>query len=250
MQTIRTEEMAWPDIKHAIDKGFNKVIFCIGSIEQHGPHLPEYTDSFWGDEVANRIAIKLGNTLQAPTIKVGNSAHHLDFPGTISLKPSTLKAVIRDYVESLVRHGFTKILLFPSHGGNFRITEEIITELTPLYPGVRIWGYTDLNRLLDLLAEFSANFGVTKAESGGHAGESETSMMLCLTEEFIVKERMDPGYIGSLGDKEIALIFDHGMKELTENGILGDPTKASADAGEFYIQRLADLLVDEISKII
>jgi creatinine amidohydrolase len=250
MKTIRTEEMAWPDIKQAIEKGYTTVIFCIGSIEQHGPHLPEFTDSYWGDVVTNRIALKLGNTLQAPTIKVGNSSHHLDFPGTISLKPSTLKAVIRDYIDSLARHGFTYIILIPSHGGNFGLTKEIISELDPIYPNVKIWGYTDLIGLLDGLAEFSANYGVTKEESGGHAGESETSIMLSLTEELVVKERMSSGYVGLLGDEQIQKILNHGMKVFTDNGILGDPTKASAVAGKDYLERLVDFLVKEIRTIL
>jgi creatinine amidohydrolase len=76
-------------------EGFSTVIFAVGSNEQHGPHLPTFTDTLLGDAWANRVALKLGKTLQAPTINVECSDHHMAFPGAISLNPDTLKSLIR-----------------------------------------------------------------------------------------------------------------------------------------------------------
>ena len=119
MKTIRLEDMNWPDIKKAIANGYKTVVVGIGATEQHGPHLPLKTDAVIGEMLAYEVAKGLGNALQAPTIRVGCSEHHLSFPGTISLHASTLKSIIIDYVESLKRHGFETVVLLPSHGGNF-----------------------------------------------------------------------------------------------------------------------------------
>lgn len=248
MKSIRMDEMNWLDIKEAIDQGFTTVVIGIGSIEQHGPHLPLQTDALIGDAIANRVAARLKNALQAPTIRVGCSNHHLAFPGTISYRETTLKAIIHDYVDSLARHGFTKIVLLPLHGGNFTTTQEAIDELQQKHPEIKIVGYTDLMGLLDALNSFSSEFGITKEESGAHAGESEASLVLALAKKLVMKERFVSGYLGPLGVEETKIIFEEGMLALTENGIIGDPTKATSKKGEFYLENLVNFLVDEIKK--
>ncbi|MFX1284978.1 MAG: creatininase family protein [Promethearchaeota archaeon] len=230
------------------NQGYLTVVFGIGSIEQHGPHLPTNTDALIGDVLANKVAERLKNALQALTMRVGCSRHHMAFPGTISYKDSTLKAVIHDYVHSLVHHGFKNIILIPSHGGNFRPTQEAIDELKEEYPDSKIIGYTDLFGLLDALHRFSGEFGVTKEESGAHAGESEASLMLALAKDLVKEESFEPGYVGIVGPEQSQLIFEKGMTALTKNGILGDPTKATSDKGEVYLENLVKLLVDEIKR--
>jgi creatinine amidohydrolase len=248
MRTIRMEDMNSLDIKEAIEKGYTSAIFAIGSIEQHGHHLPTKTDTMIGNALAFRVAQELGNVLQAPTIRPGCSDHHLAFSGTISLRSSTLKSIIHDYVGSLAKNGFTTVILLPSHGGNFSAVQEAINELKPRYPNLRIIGYTDLLGFMGALMKFSEEFGVTTEESGAHAGESETSFILALAENLVAKERFAPGYLGPLGQKEIEIILDKGMPELTENGVLGDPTKASAKKGMVYLEKTVDFLVKEIKK--
>ncbi|UCG01001.1 MAG: creatininase family protein [Candidatus Heimdallarchaeota archaeon] len=248
MNTVRIEEMNWQDIKETINQGYTTVVFGIGSIEQHGPHLPTLTDSLIGDVLANKVAIMLKKALQAPTIRVGCSSHHLAFPGTISYKESTLKAVIHDYVHSLAHHGFKNIILIPSHGGNFKSTQEAIDEIKDEYPECKIFGYTDLFGLLDILHKLSGEFGVSGEESGAHAGESETSFMLALANDLVKKERFEIGYVGEIGAEQSQLIFEKGMTALTKNGILGDPSTATREKGEVYIEKLVSILVDEIKK--
>lgn len=119
METIRIEEMTWPMVKRALEEGYKTVIVPVGSIEQHGPHLPIGTDAYFGDCLGLRVAEKLGKTLVAPTLRPGCSEYHMDFPGTITLSTETLMHVLRDVCVSLDRHGFENILLLPTHGGNF-----------------------------------------------------------------------------------------------------------------------------------
>ncbi len=248
MKSIRMDEMNWPDIKEAVDQGFTTVVIGIGSIEQHGPHLPLQTDALIGDAISNRVAARLKNALQGPTIRVGCSNHHLAFHGTISYRETTLKAIIHDYVDSLARHGFTKIILLPSHGGNFTTTQEVIDELQQKHPEIKIIGYTDLMGFIDALNSFSSEFGITKEESGAHAGESEASLVLALAKKLVMKERFVSGYLGPLGVEETKIIFEKGILALTENGIIGDPTKATSKKGEFYLENLVNFFVDEIKK--
>jgi len=243
MKTIRMEEMNWPDIKAAIEAGFTTAVVGVGSTEQHGPHLPTMTDARIGDDVAERVARKLGNALHARTIEVGISEHHLAFPGTISLKAETLALILRDYVASLARHGFRRVVFVPSHGGNFATVQRAIESARETHPGIEVTGYTDLLGITAFLDGTSGRYGVSAEEAGAHAGENETSMMMALEGALVAAERFAPGYVGPTGEAEVELVFEKGMPALTANGVLGDPRTASADKGEEYLERLADFLV-------
>ena len=245
MKTIKMEEMTWPDIKRAIESGFTTAVFAVGSTEQHGPHLPTMTDTRIGDDLAERVARKLGQALQARTVNVGISEHHLAFAGTISLKPETLALILRDYVDSLVHHGFTRIIIIPSHGGNFATVRQAIEAAQKAHPGIEVTGFTNLLALTGFLEKASTRFGVTAGEAGAHSGENETSMMLALEAALVAPERFAPGYIGPLGEAEMKLIFERGMPALTSNGVLGDPRTASAEKGEDYLERWAEFIISE-----
>ena len=242
------EEMNWVDIKEAINGGFKTVIIGVGSTEQHGPHLPTQTDALIADVIVNLIAQKLKNALQAQTIRVGCSDHHLAFPGTISLQKSTLKAIIHDYVESLQKHGFDIIIFIPTHGGNFNPLKEAVEEAQEKHPKIKIFGFTDLMGFVDAEDKIAAEFNITKEVAGAHAGEVETSQILALAENLVKRERFQPGYLGVLGEEEVEMLFKKGMPSLTEIGVIGDPTKASKKRGKVYIERIVEFLTDEIKK--
>ncbi len=248
MKTLRMEEMNWVDIKKAIQDGFKTVIIGVGSTEQHGPHLPTKTDALIADVLVNLIAHNLKNALQAQTIRVGCSDHHLSFPGTISLKKTTLKAIIHDYIDSLQKHGFERIIFIPTHGGNFIPLKEAIEEAQEKNPKIQIFGFTDLMEFVDTSDKIAAEFNITKVVAGAHAGEVETSQMLALAEDLVEKKRFQPGYLGVLGEEEVELLFKEGMPSLTDIGVIGDPTNASRRRGKHYIQKIAEFLTEEIKK--
>lgn len=225
-------ELTWPEIKEAIESGYTTVVVGSGSSEQHGPHLPEKTDAFLGEAVAHEVALRLGKALLGPMITLGCSEHHLAFAGTVSLKKETFKAVLFDYVASLVHHGFKTIVFAPFHGGNFAVTREAIEELKKKYPAVRLAGATNLDELI--------------ATMGDHAGESETSTFLFLDKESVRKDRLDKGYPGEIGNKELDIIFSKGLAALTSNGILGDATQATAEKGKNYFEKNVILVMKEI----
>jgi len=248
IETIKLEELTSPDIDAAMEAGYSTVVFAVGSTEQHGPCLPLATDAILGDALALAIAEKLEKALRGPTIRLGCSDHHMSFPGTISMKKETLQSVVKDYVDSLVRHGFKRIVVIPSHGGNFGPLAEI-DDLQSAYPDVEIIVYTDLQGFLRILLETSARLGVTPEESGAHAGESEVSMMMWAREE-LVKEDLIPeaaGYLGQFTEEETNKVFDGGIGALSPIGVIGSPAKAKKEHGRIYIEELASALVDYIN---
>ena len=94
------------------------MVVAFGATEQHGHHMPLATDALLGDHFARRLADRL-DAFVAPTVRVGCSSHHLAFPGTLSIADETFHAIVADLVSSLVQAGFTRIVLVPTHGGNF-----------------------------------------------------------------------------------------------------------------------------------
>jgi creatinine amidohydrolase len=165
------------------------------------------------------------------------------FPGTIDLKPETLKNLLRDYCVSLAKQGFNNIVILPSHGGDFNPVREATDELNQSLKEARVVSYTDLRGLLRFLAEFSLKHGVSAPESGAHAGESETSMVLALRKDLVDMEQAKEGFVGNYEEK-IPVIFSQGIRAVTENGVVGNPRKAEASKGEEYLELWAEKMVD------
>ncbi len=247
-EKIKLEEMTSPEIESAIDSGLDTVVFAVGSNEQHGPCLAVSTDTVLGDELAYLVAKRLGNALKGPTVNVGCSEHHMKFPGTITLRKETLQAVVKDYCSSLARHGFRRIVVLPSHGGNFGPLAEIEEELKKAHPVAKIIAYTDLQRFVDIFQGTSGRLGVSKEESGAHAGESEVSIMLWAREDLVRAEKIPEatGYLGDFGEEEAEKVFEDGIAALSPIGVLGSPRKASREHGRIYIEDLADAMVEHV----
>lgn len=241
---VRLEEMTWQEIKEAIDKGKKTVIVPIGSIEQHGPHLPEGTDTFTGDVLGERIARKLGDALVAPTIRPGCSRHHMDFPGTITLSAETLMRTIKEACSSLAFHGFQNIVLMPTHGGNFApvnaVAPEIARELD-----ANIVVIADLKELIEIMARAMQDFGVSPAEAGAHSGAAETSFMLACYKKLVREDLIQTGYMGEF---TTSTILSKGIKAFSPIGVLGDSKKASKEAGEKIINDLVEVYTRKIKR--
>ncbi len=117
----------WAEIERWLETS-KAVVVPIGSNEQHGPTGLLGTDWLCPEIIAHE-AEKGGELLIAPTFNVGMAQHHLDFPGTIALRPSTFMAAIGDWVRSLAHHGFTRIYFLNGHGGNVATIEAAFSEL-------------------------------------------------------------------------------------------------------------------------
>lgn len=237
------EEMSWQEIREAMERGTDTVVVMVGSVEQHGPQLPLATDSLIGHELAERLTRKLGRALAAPVIRPGCSEHHMSFPGTISIRAETLLEVLRDYCRSLSSHGFRKVVLASSHGGNFAPLEAFAPTLVREFPELRIIHYGDLRGFLDAYLEIARSLELDPSRAGIHAGLAETSQILALTPELVDENRFEPGYTGPLEGLSSRLLRD-GLQVVTQNGVLGDPTGARAEIGEALNEALAEHLAE------
>jgi creatinine amidohydrolase len=245
MGALLLERMTWPEVRAEVEGGRDTVLVPFGAVEQHGPHLPLGTDAMFGDEIGRAAAERL-NAFLAPTIRVGCSHHHLAFAGTISLEEETFQRVVGDIVKALAAHGFKRIVLLPTHGGNFQPLGEALARVGPL-EGVKVIAFTDVRVLASATIGVGAELGITPAEGGIHAGEWETSMMLALRPELVSMERAEPGYVGDLASG-LERFFNEGVHVLADNGVFGDPRRASATAGEKYIERLVDQVVRTVEE--
>jgi creatinine amidohydrolase len=248
VSSIKLEELTSPEVREAIESGYDTIVIALGSNEQHGPCLPVATDTLIGDELAEAVARKLGNALKGPTVNMGCSEHHMKFPGTITLRKETFQDVVRDICSSVSRHGFKTIILLPSHGGNFGPLAEIEAELQDSTPGVRVIAFTDLIRFVNVMAGTAANLGVSLEESGAHAGEAEVSLMMHVMGRLVRRDKIPSaaGYTGVFDAEATSRIFEEGIGALSPIGVLGSPAKAKERHGEKYMDDLAAAIVEYI----
>jgi len=126
---------SWPEIEAYLGRSTGLII-PIGSIEQHGPNGFLGTDALCPEIIA-REAGDASDILIAPTFNVGVAQHHLGFAGTITLRPSTMIAVLQDWIGSLTRHGFTRLYFLNGHGGNIATVQAAFAEI---YAGYSLAG--------------------------------------------------------------------------------------------------------------
>jgi creatinine amidohydrolase len=242
MAAIELDTLAWPQVQAHIEAGRDTVVLALGATEQHGRHMPLATDALLGDHLARLLADRL-NAFLAPTLRVGCSEHHLGFAGTLSLSESTFHAVVGDLVRSLMKGGFRRIVLVPTHGGNFAPLAAAVTKLEQPQAVIAL---TDLGVLFQIAQMGEREYGVPLAEGGLHAGEWETSLLLAIHPELVAMDHAEAGFTGDL-QQALEGIFAAGrVAALSENGAIGDPTRASAEHGQRYWSTAEDLAFEQI----
>ncbi len=239
-------EQNWP----AID-GLSRdmpVLIPIAALEQHGRHMPVFTDSLLLGEVVRRASEKLqGRVLFTPLMWFGNSEHHLDFPGTMTAEPRLYLDLLRNMAENFLHHGFRRIVFLNGHGGNIVPAQQATFELRQKH------------RQRDDLMIVSTTYWTLggkpqevnrdiQQQRMGHACEWETSMML----------RIRPDLVGDLAHVEPA---DFGnafepahrawiMKDRSPHGHIGDPRHATAEKGETILQVFSADVVALLERIL
>jgi len=237
MKTLLLEEMSWLQIKEAMAEGYKSVIIGAGSIEQHGPHLPEGTDSMLGYTFAEALAKELGKALVAPTIRPGLSEHHMAFPGSLTLRESTFIAVLEDYVDCYIRHGFETVILLPTHGGNFSTVDKFAKEAPAKYPGTKIICALNHEVMTKLGEESEKEDGIAANIGGSHSGGTETSLMLLYYPHLVDVSKAEEGFVGNFADVRDNM-FKEGIHAITKNGIIGDARVARVDLGKKNAERM------------
>ena len=153
-----------PEVRAEIEAGRSTVVVALGATEQHAHHMPLATDALIGDELARRVAERM-DAFVAPTLWVGCSEHHVGFPGTMSVSADTYHAVIGELVRSLLAGGFERVVLLPSHGGNFAPLAEAVERLAP-GERARVVALTDLGALFEVALAGEREYGVPLGEGG------------------------------------------------------------------------------------
>ncbi|MGH3516875.1 MAG: creatininase family protein [Haloechinothrix sp.] len=204
----------------------------VGATEQHGPNLGCGVDWRIADELAKRIADRVDPlALVAPAFPLGLSAHHLDFPGTLHLRPETFMAVFTDLVTSYARHGVEKVVFINGHRGNENILGVLTTKLT-FELGIQTASAFWMRQAADVIARHR------KTDRWGHACEIETSLALALVPEIVDTEHLEAGdliedYLPYEDNyQQHALQVPRTFASRTRNGVFGDARVASRHAGE------------------
>ena len=241
VKTRRLADMTWPEVEARVKAGERTVVLPLGATEQHGPHLPLAVDTLVADALAERFCIRIPGSLQAPTIAIGCSPEHLDFPGTLSLKPETLRGVIGDSLSCLVRHGFTHIVVFSAHGGNDALLAEIEPDLHKRVAPALLTVVHGIEAIGKVWLDASQHEGVPADASGAHSGEFETSIVAGLRPDWIRWQQTGPGIITlPAGSQDL---FYPSLRDHAPNGVIGDPRVAASERAERYLTAWVDVLV-------
>ena len=210
----------------------------IGSMEQHGPHLPLQVDVLVSSRLAEDLEKKLPEILLVPSIWTGVSAHHMDFPGSITLRAKVFIDVLHDICSSLHHHGFCRIVLLNGHGGNRSSLEvlgqELFVELGLTVNTLAYW---------DLVPDLVKSLKKTKSSGMGHSGELETSLMLYLAPNLVNQKDIPQGILGIDEPGPTSGIKRYvNMKEHSAEGVIGMPSASSPEVGAKLFHGVLDAL--------
>ncbi len=210
----------------------------IGSMEQHGPHLPLQVDVLVSSRLAEDLEKKLPEILLVPSIWTGVSAHHMDFPGSITLRAKVFIDVLHDICSSLHHHGFCRIVLLNGHGGNRSSLEvlgqELFVELGLTVNTLAYW---------DLVPDLVKSLEKTKSSGMGHSGELETSLMLYLAPNLVNQKDIPQGILGIDEPGPTSGIKRYvNMKEHSAEGVIGMPSASSPEVGAKLFHGVLDAL--------
>jgi len=250
---IYLSKMTWPEVEERL-KESNIAIVMVAATEEHGTHLPLETDNVIVCEITRRAAEKVADEVKpviAPLIPYGVSGGVMSWPGTITLREETLRALLKDVCKSLIHHGFKKIVIMDAHGGNYRAVDstagEIAEETGALVAVVRWWDFgTDVIKK------------VTDAPHMiYHADEAETSIVWACGARVLMDKAKKVGF-GKSPYKYAKYDFERAydilgpyivstapiFRKKTETGATGDPTKATREKGEKIVNVMVNGLAE------
>jgi creatinine amidohydrolase/Fe(II)-dependent formamide hydrolase-like protein len=239
-------ELTWPEAEARL-KQVDVALLPVGAVEQHGPHLPLDTDAFDADYLARRVAeaCSTPKPLVLPVIPYGVSYHHRDFSGTLSVSPETQARLVYEIGMSVARCGITKLVMVNGHGGNapaLHLAAQMINR------DAHIFTCVDTGETSD--ADVQELIGVP---NDVHAGEIETSTTLAIRPN-LVKMNLAPRMVPRFSSRYLDFASKRSVgwyaytKKISESGVMGDATKATAEKGqqiwEMMTRRLVELIED------
>ncbi|RSM38989.1 creatinine amidohydrolase [Actinoplanes sp. ATCC 53533] len=203
-------------------------VLPVGSFEQHGSHLPLATDTIVAGAIAQSVAAAY-DLLLLPPVTIGCSHEHAGWAGTVSIRSSTLAAIVTDVAESLRRSGVDQLVVVNGHGGNYVLSNTVQeanseSRRMALYPGREDWE----------TARQQAGL-VSSGHDDMHAGEIETSLLLHLCPDLVRDGFQDADHVAERPDLLVL-----GMRGYTSTGVIGSPSQATAAKGKAVLESLTD----------
>jgi mycofactocin system creatininase family protein len=219
----RLSHMGWPEAAERSGRGAI-LLLPVGATEQHGPHLPLTTDTDLAVAVAERAAELDARAVVTPALAFGSSGEHADFAGTLSIGTLATEQVLVELARSASLH-FTGLVMVCTHGGNLEALQRAVRVLRSEGRATEVW--------------------VPRWGGDLHAGRTETSLMLAVAPERVNMTAAAAGDRRPAADL-MPLLRQHGVRAVSDNGVLGDPTGANAEEGE----RLLDGAARDLSAVV
>jgi creatinine amidohydrolase len=216
-------ELTWPEVGERAAAGALLAV-PVGATEQHGPHLPLSTDTDLAVTLCDRLAAARGDVLIAPPVAYGSSGEHAGFAGTLSIGQAAVELLLLELGRS-ASETFPHVLFVSAHGGNAEPVTRAGARLRAESRDVRVF--------------------MPRWSGEAHAGRAETSMSLALAR----RVRMHVAVPGDTRPLEEIwpLLRSGGVHAVSPNGVLGDPTGATADEGHELLHRLGAQLIDDVA---
>ena len=239
-------ELSWPAARRRL-REVDVALLPVGAIEQHGPHLPLDTDAWDADYLCRRVAetCSAPRPLVLPLVSYGVSYHHDDFSGTLSIGPDTLSRLVYEIGMSAARNGISKLVIINGHGGN---SPSLHFAAQMINRDARIFTTVDSGESSDHDID-----ALTETPNDVHAGELETSTALATRPELVemaAARRFVPEFSSRYLDfsSKRSVGWYTRVAQISPTGILGDPTKASAEKGrkmwEVMVKNLVEFIED------
>jgi creatinine amidohydrolase len=214
---VRLEGATWPEVDRHVRE---LLVVPLGSLEQHGPHLPLRTDTLVAEAVSQLVHENRPGSGLAPALAMGASGEHADFPGTLSIGTDALGHLLVELVRHATLH-WPGVLVVNGHGGNVAAARQASQRCAAE------------GRVLEVVS-----LGLPGMDA--HAGRAETSMLLHLAPAEVRLDLAEPGRTDAVPELLPELV-ERGVRAVSPNGVLGDPTGASAAEGAELVDGLVRL---------
>jgi creatinine amidohydrolase len=234
------------------------ILVPMASFEQHGPHLPIYTDTITCVEVSKRVAEMIA-VLHTPPIWTGYSPQHMFEPGmgrgTITIRSSVLLALVHDVARSLIHHGFNRIIFINGHGSNVKVIDPVLRKLRYETGALISFVKPYMENYIGILEGLMEN--PWEETPGWHSSELETSQDLAWNEKYVRMDRANftkahiPDFLPKSFEKKDGMpdvefegykyfTFPMDHHEFIETGVIGNPLRATKEKGEEAFRRLSE----------
>jgi creatinine amidohydrolase len=242
----RLIECSWKEID-TLDRDRTIVLFPIGSIEQHGWHMPVGTDYLIAEAISSELAkrdTKCFEALLFPSLQFGLNTEHTGFAGTVTLPARLLLELLEAQLNEMLDDGFCYFAFLNTHGGNTGLLEIFVREMKAKHPDSRITSLQYFQHgFFDALRDHIDN----PIGADVHAGELETSILQYLSPE-LVQMNVPQDVLRERNCKSGELPKFWLTRDVSKSGIMGDATLSNPDKGKIYFDFICDSLEQSITK--